>query len=136
MLSAVDPEDNEYDLELIRHINTAFAYLTEAGAGPARGFVVSGYDERWGDFVENAAHLSQIIDYVMTYVRIYFSPPDNASLVNVMQDHLKDLLCLVNHRSEYYSLDDEEEDLDEELYRKERRSVWEQAKTIYQPTTS
>ena len=135
VLSAVDPEDTEYDQAIITAINASFAKLRIAGCGPVSGFVINGYEETWGDFIDKDVLCAQPRQYVIQSVTLSFSPPDNATVVNLLKESLQDLLVLINHESEYYDLDDEEAE-DEELYRTERKNTWKERKAIFHPKTT
>ena len=49
------PDDFEqFDLDLIVHINSSFATLTHLGVGPKEGYRITGSDNAWSEFEEDS----------------------------------------------------------------------------------
>ena len=42
-----------FDADIIMHINTVFAILTQMGVGPANGFSIMDKSTKWDEFVSN-----------------------------------------------------------------------------------
>lgn len=87
--SASDPH---FDPDIIMHINTVFASLTEFGVGPEDGFVITGADEKWSDFITLAPkQFSMIKTYMYLRVKKLFDPPQNSVLMNAIDQEIAQL---------------------------------------------
>lgn len=86
------PDDFEqFDLDLIVHINSAFATLTHLGVGPKEGYRITGVDNAWGEFEDDAQKLSLIKDYVYIKTRLLFDPPTSGSLMDSLKEQLNEM---------------------------------------------
>ena len=86
------PDDFEqFDLDLIVHINSAFATLTHLGVGPKEGYRITGVDNVWSEFEDDAQKLSLIKDYVYIKTRLLFDPPISGSLMDSLKEQLKEM---------------------------------------------
>lgn len=86
------PDDFEqFDLDLIVHINSAFATLTHLGVGPKEGYIITGADNVWSEFEDDAQKLSLIKDYVYIKTRLLFDPPISGSLMDSLKEQLKEM---------------------------------------------
>lgn len=86
------PDDFEqFDLDLIVHINSSFATLTHLGVGPKEGYRITGADNAWSEFEDNAQKLSLIKDYVYIKTRLLFDPPTSGSLMDSLKEQLNEM---------------------------------------------
>ena len=86
------PDDFEqFDLDLTIHINSAFATLTHLGVGPKEGYRITGPDNVWSEFEEDAQELSLIKDYVYIKTRLLFDPPTSGSLMDSLKEQLNEM---------------------------------------------
>ena len=86
------PDDFEqFDLDLIVHINSAFATLTHLGVGPKEGYRITGADNVWSEFEDDAQKLSLIKDYVYIKTRLLFDPPISGSLMDSLKEQLNEM---------------------------------------------
>ena len=86
------PDDFEqFDLDLIVHINSAFATLTHLGVGPKEGYRITGADNVWSEFEDDVQKLSLIKDYVYIKTRLLFDPPTSGSLMDSLKEQLKEM---------------------------------------------
>ena len=86
------PDDFEqFDLDLTIHINSAFAALTQLGVGPKEGYRITGPDNIWSEFEEDATKSSLIKDYVYIKTRLLFDPPTSGSLMDSLKEQLKEM---------------------------------------------
>ena len=76
----VEEDDTHFDQELIGHINSVLAILTQMGVGPVNGFTITGKSEIWSGFVS----LGLLAEFAKTYahlkVKMLFDPPTNSAL--------------------------------------------------------
>lgn len=80
-----------FDQDILIHINTAIAVLTQLGVGPASGFMVIGPDETWSDFIGNDDKtLNMVKTYIYMKVKMAFDPPVNSSVLTAYQEACKE----------------------------------------------
>lgn len=84
--------DTHFDPDIIMHINTALASLTEFGVGPEDGYVIAGANETWkqflGDAMKSKKAFSMIRSYVYLRVKKLFDPPQSSVLMNAIDKEL------------------------------------------------
>lgn len=69
------PEDYEqFDTDIIIHINSALMTLTHIGVGPSNGFSIEDSSAYWSDFIEDMSLLQAVKTYVYLKVRLVFDP--------------------------------------------------------------
>lgn len=78
-LLGLDSEYNEFDTDIIIHINSVFSILNHMGIGPEDPFMITGDSEVWDDFLENKQYLEMVKSYVYLKVRIIFDPPNSGA---------------------------------------------------------
>lgn len=85
-----DASYDVFDTDIMIHINTALAVLTQLGVGPADGFAVTGPSETWTDFLGNDKTLNMVKSYIYMKVKMAFDPPVNSSVLNAYQEACKE----------------------------------------------
>lgn len=93
----MDPDTmKEFDPDIIDAINMALNTLTQVGIGPSEGFVISGKNKKWSDFIGDDSRLNMVRTYVFTQVRLVFDPPQNSYLVTALKEKSEELLWRLN----------------------------------------
>lgn len=87
---------NEFDTDLVMHINTVFNILTQVGVGPKDGFMITGEDETWDEFTNSAILMNTVKSYMYIKVRLLFDPPANQSLIASMEKYAMELEWRLN----------------------------------------
>lgn len=78
MIGGLDEAHDEFDTDIINHINSTLFSLTQMGVGPADGFSIKDATATWSDFLgEKHKKLEPVKTYVYLNVRILF---DSTSL--------------------------------------------------------
>ena len=67
-------EYEEFDPEIIMHINSVFTTLMQLGVGPSNGFYIEDAVAEWTDFIEDMSQLQVVKTYVYLKVRLLFDP--------------------------------------------------------------
>lgn len=82
-LLGVSEDYEQFDSDIIMHINTVFLNLTQLGVGPAEGFSINDTSTCWSDFVDidNNAQLHAIKSYVYLKVKLLFDPPLSSAVI-------------------------------------------------------
>jgi len=68
-------EYTHFDADLIMHINSVFAILTQIGVGPAEGFSIEDDTDVWTDFIQDNKRLESVKSYTYMKVKLLFDPP-------------------------------------------------------------
>lgn len=86
-----------FDTDIVIHINTVFANLTQMGVGPQDdegkniGFRISTGNEVWGDFTDNDILIENVKSYVYIKVKMVFDPPTSSALIDAYNAQAKEL---------------------------------------------
>lgn len=90
-LLGIMEDDLSFDAELIIHINTAIAVLTQLGVGPETGFKITGDTEIWDSLIGVRRDLDSIKSVIYYRVRLSFDPPQNSFLVESLRKQCEEL---------------------------------------------
>ena len=95
-LLGIAEEDTSFDQDIIMHINTVFAILSQLGAGPANGFSIEDDSAIWEDYLGNATNLELVKSYIYMKVRSMFDPPTSSILADAMNKNISELEWRIN----------------------------------------
>lgn len=91
------PEDYEqFDADVIMHINSALFVLTQLGVGPSGGFSISDKTSVWTDFVPDMTKIESIKSYVYLKVRLMFDPPTSSAVIEAMNRQISEFEWRIN----------------------------------------
>ena len=92
-LLGIADDYNEFDMDVIIHINTAFSILCQLGIGPDGGFSITGYSETWKQFLtyENDNAFSMVKSYVYLKVKTLFDPALTNAVSEAINKNLAEL---------------------------------------------
>lgn len=83
--------DEAFDVDIMMHINTVFATLTDLGIGPDEGYIVRNDTQKWTDFYGEAdATLGRAQTYVWAKVKLAFDPPGTPHHIKALEDIAKE----------------------------------------------
>lgn len=74
-------DDNHFDDDIIKHINSVLMILNQIGVGPAEGFKITGDYETWNDFIPEDQNLEMVKSYVYLRVKSLFDLSTTSSAV-------------------------------------------------------
>lgn len=83
-------DDMSFDQDIIMHINSVFANLTQIGVGPKEGFSIEDESSLWSDFIGDSKVLQNVKSFMYVKVRILFDPPANATLMEALNANAKE----------------------------------------------
>lgn len=78
-------EYTHFDPDIIMHINSVFADLTQLGVGPAEGFFIEDDTSEWADFLPEANTFEAVKSYMHLRVKLLFDPPNNSAVIEAMK---------------------------------------------------
>lgn len=80
-------DNSDFDTDIIIHINSAFAILTQLGVGPSEGFSIDNEYPIWDDFISSEDKRFRMVKtYVYMKVKLVFDPPTNSSHLQALKD--------------------------------------------------
>ena len=105
-LLGMDPiEFTQYDTDLIIHINTIIEFLNQLGVDIPEGFKINDENALWSDYLNKPEYNSikdSIKNYIYLRVRLVFDPSTNSSLLNSINDTIKELEWRIRTYIEFY----------------------------------
>lgn len=91
-----DADYDVFDPDILIFINGTISTLTQLGIGPSDGFVVTGEDETWSDFLGDYKDLESVKTYIYLKVKLVFDPPANSTVMNAYNETCKELEWRLN----------------------------------------
>lgn len=76
---------NDFNTDLIIHINSVFNALWQLGAGPVDGYFIQDSANTWDEFTDNPLILPLVQNYMYDKVRLKFDPPTSTALLEAMK---------------------------------------------------
>lgn len=88
----LDESYTAFDLDVITHINAAFAVVFQLGIGPTDGFSIEDDTAEWSDLSTDVSSpiLNLLKTYIWLWVRLNFDPPNTGYAVQAAQEQLKE----------------------------------------------
>lgn len=92
--------DDGFDLDIIMHINSAFATLNQLGIGPADGFEITDDSATWDEFLADDKKLNSVKSYLYLRVRLIFDPPTTSFHLQAMKEQIEQIEWRLNVKRE------------------------------------
>lgn len=83
-LLGIEEAYTHFDDDIIIHINSVLAKLTQLGVGPPEGFSISDATTTWNEYLGNDLRLSSVRSFVFLSVKLMFDPPSSSSAIESM----------------------------------------------------
>ena len=78
--------NDDFDGDLIIHINTVLSILNQLGVGPDNGFSIEDATATWTDFLgDDSAYINMVRSYMAAKVRILFDPPVSSAVLSSLE---------------------------------------------------
>lgn len=91
----ITEEYEAFDSEIIIHINSVFAILTQLGVGPVEGFSIQDKTTEWEDYLTGLL-LNTVKSYMGMKVKMLFDPPASASASTAMEKMIAEFEWRIN----------------------------------------
>lgn len=88
---SIDASYKAFDTDIVFHINSVFATLTQLGIGPEEGFMIEDDSTTWDAYLANDLKLNFVKQYIYLKVRVIFDPPQTAALLEAMNKQIEQL---------------------------------------------
>lgn len=99
-LLGITEEYDQFDPDIIMHINSVFMILTQLGVGPAEGFSIEDDTAVWTDFIQNVKKLESVKTYIYLKVKLAFDPPLSSAVIESMNRLINELEWRLNVAAE------------------------------------
>lgn len=96
----IDKDYNDFDVDLITFINSAFFNLRQFGVGPKEGYSISGEENKWSEFTADESLLTGVKPYIQQKVRLQFDPPNNSFLEQSIRKNIEEYEWRLNIQGE------------------------------------
>lgn len=90
-LLGITEEYEQFDPDIIIHINSVFMILTQMGVGPSKGFRISDKTAVWSDYMSDGQNLDSVKSYIHLKVKLLFDPPLSSSVMECMKQIISEL---------------------------------------------
>lgn len=107
-LLGITEEYTHFDVDIIMHINTVLAILTQMGVGPAEGFSIEDKSATWDEFVSNKLYYEPVKTYVYLKVKLLFDPPLSSAVMEATNRMISEMEWRLYAAAETKSLQGEE----------------------------
>ena len=95
------PEEYEqFDPDIIIHINSVFTILNQLGVGPADGFVIKDKATKWSDYIGDNKLLESVKTYMYLKTRLVFDPPASSFVTESIKEMIKEYEWRLNATAE------------------------------------
>lgn len=98
-LLGFDASYDEFDLDIITHINSVLFTLHQLGVGPSDGFTIEDDSATWDQFI-GSDKVAAVKSYIHLKVRMMFDPPTTSYLINSMEKQISEMEWRLNVHSE------------------------------------
>ena len=109
-LLGITADYDNFDDDIIMHINTVFMTLNQLGVGPAEGFRIEDDAAIWDDFIkvdENNPETktlqtlqSAVKSYIHLKVKLLFDPPLSSAVMEAIKQSINELEWRLNIQAE------------------------------------
>lgn len=96
----IPAENDEFDDDVIIHINSAFATLHQLGLGPDEEFMIEDSTTKWSAYIGTDKYIQSVKTYVFLSVRLVFDPPTTSFAINAFEKQLDELTWRLNVQRE------------------------------------
>lgn len=90
-LLGITEEYEHFDPDIIMHINTVLAILTQLGLGDEKGFFIEDKTATWSDFMGDDPRIGFVKSFVALKVRLLFDPPQSSVVKDAIDKTLSEL---------------------------------------------
>lgn len=80
MLGIVEDYE-QFDPDIIMHINSVFSILNQLGVGPKNGFIIEDKNSKWNEFIQDEKTLQLVKTYMFMKVKMMFDPPLSSAVI-------------------------------------------------------
>lgn len=90
-LLGIEEDYEQFDFDIITHINSVFVILNQLGVGPSEGFSITDKYSVWDDYISNDPIISTVKTYIGLKVKMLFDPPDRSTIMDATNRAISEL---------------------------------------------
>ena len=106
-LLGIDEEYENFDPEIIMHINSVFMILNQLGVGPSESFSIQDSNSVWSDFMSSGSNLEAVKSYMHLKVKLMFDPPSSSAVMDAINRTISELEWRLNVASDELNTSEE-----------------------------
>ena len=95
-LLGITEEYENFDQDIIMHINSAFMILNQLGVGPKSGFSINDKSSTRDEFIPESSNLEAVKTYVHLKVKLMFDPPLSSTVIEAIKSQINELEWRLN----------------------------------------
>lgn len=99
-LLGIGEEYEQFDPDIVMHINSVFTDLNQLGVGPPEGFFIEDSTSEWTDFISEPGKIESVKTYIHLRVKLVFDPPTSSAVIESMQRQIDKLEWRLNVAAE------------------------------------
>lgn len=92
----VGEADTSFDVDIMIHINSVLAVLTQVGIGPNNGYMIEDDTATWDAFIGTDPRLNLVKTYLYLKVRLLFDPPGTSYAIDAMEKQIAEFEWRLN----------------------------------------
>lgn len=92
----VGEADTSFDVDIMTHINSVLAVLTQVGIGPNNGYMIEDDTATWDAFIGTDPRLNLVKTYLYLKVRLMFDPPGTSYAIDAMEKQIAEFEWRLN----------------------------------------
>lgn len=98
----IAPDYNEFDEDILTHINSVFTTLLQLGVGPVEGFAIEDESAVWADFLGSTSDpkYNNVKSYMHLRVKRLFDPPQTSYHMLAQKEQIEELEYRLNAQHE------------------------------------
>jgi hypothetical protein len=100
-LLGITEECEDFDTDLIMHINSVFVILNQLGVGEP--FTIEDETSTWNEFIDSAKDYNTVKSYVYLKVKLLFDPPLSSAVMECYKANISELEWRLNVAAELKS---------------------------------
>ena len=90
-LLGIEKDYDQFDQDIIIHINSSLMSLNQLGVGPKKAFTIANSGASWKDLLGDTTMFEGVKTYIYLKVRLVFDPPINSSVMDSIKEQIKEL---------------------------------------------
>lgn len=87
-LLGIMPDCEDFDPQIVMHINDALSDLRQLGVGPSEGFFIDDESAIWNDFIPDFKKYHTVKTCIYKKVKLAFDPPLSAAAIESLKSQI------------------------------------------------
>lgn len=100
-LIGISEDDDQFDADIIIHINSVLVILSQLGVGNGERFTIEDDSATWDEFIPDSKILDTVKTYVYLRVKLIFDPPASSSVTESINRTIAELEWRINSEVDY-----------------------------------